>query len=481
MNFSLRTKLTFSFMAMAAILFAVGFLGIFSVTKVKEEYQSVVHGNVGKLKLVGTLMGYAKDSVLPILQLPMVQKYPDKLADYTSDFTSATTKYSETVKLVADLEKNEEEQKIFSKVDEKWSKYLSLANQAIEKAKQAKGDAEFESLIVFVNDEVDTVRLELYEDLARLSTFQSDSANSKDEMVSADSRFLQILTLSAVFIGALFAIGFGLWFSRRISNSIKATILDLSQSSEELSQAFIQLRTASQRISSGSAESASSLEETVASIDQVAGMVKSNAESLVKASDLAKQSKDLAESGASKVGQLIESIKELSVFSGKIESIVSVIDDIAFQINLLALNAAVEAARAGEQGKGFAVVADAVRELAQKSANAAKEIGALISVSVEKTKNSAMVADTSSTSLSTILNSVTDLSVIVSEVTKAGQDQADGLGQINQAMNLLDQATQTNASSAEETSSSADALSVQSEKLNQLVAGLNAFVDGKAA
>ena len=164
--------------------------------------------------------------------------------------------------------------------------------------------------------------------------------------------------------------------------------------------------------------------------------------------------------------------------SQKIEEIINVIDDIAFQTNLLALNAAVEAARAGEQGKGFAVVADAVRNLAQRSAAAAKDINVLIKENVVSTEEGVSIADTSGTVLKEIVNSVKKVADLNSEISAASQEQANGIEQISKAMNHLDQAIQTNASSSEEVASSAEEMSSQSVSLKEMVNSLRQFVNG---
>ena len=207
-------------------------------------------------------------------------------------------------------------------------------------------------------------------------------------------------------------------------------------------------------------------------------MVKLNADNAKEASSLSQASRKSAEDGESEIRNLIGAMTDISKSSKKIEEIINVIDDIAFQTNLLALNAAVEAARAGEQGKGFAVVAEAVRNLAQRSASAAKDITVLIKDSVEQISNGSKIADQSGEVLKNIVNSVKKVSDLNNEIASASAEQSNGISQISKAMNELDQATQRNASSAEETAASSEEMSSQALELQGLVGQLGSVIDG---
>ena len=236
-----------------------------------------------------------------------------------------------------------------------------------------------------------------------------------------------------------------------------------------VSTASTQIATGNQDLSSRTEEQASSLEETAASIEELTSTVKQNADNARQANQLATSASEVAVRGGSVVFQVVETMGSINASSKKIVDIISVIDGIAFQTNILALNAAVEAARAGDQGRGFAVVASEVRNLAQRSAAAAKEIKTLIGNSVEKVEEgSRQVADAGRT-MDEIVGSVKRVTDIMGEISAASQEQTSGIEQINQAITQMDQATQQNAALVEEASAAAQSLQEQAGSLAQIV------------
>ena len=198
--------------------------------------------------------------------------------------------------------------------------------------------------------------------------------------------------------------------------------------------------------------------------------VKENADNARVASDLASAARTQAESGGQVVNQAVQAMSEINAASRRIADIIGVIDDIAFQTNLLALNAAVEAARAGEQGRGFAVVAVEVRNLAQRSGTAAREIKTLIQDSVAKVQDGTTLVDESGRHLNDIVVSVKKVADIIAAISAAGQEQARGLEQVNVAVTEMDKATQENSAMVEETSAVADTMQAQAKQLTDLVA-----------
>lgn len=251
--------------------------------------------------------------------------------------------------------------------------------------------------------------------------------------------------------------------------AVRTTLERVREVSEQLADASGQMAAASEEIATGAQQQASSLEETASTLEEITATVKQNSDSAQQARQLASGSKDVAEKGGAVVSSAVEAMGEINQSSKKIVEIITAIDEIAFQTNLLALNAAVEAARAGEQGRGFAVVATEVRNLAQRSATAAKEIKALIQDSVKKVDAGTELVNRSGSTLSEIVTSVKRVTDIVTEIAAASREQSTGIDQVNKAVTQMDSVTQKNASQTEEMSATAQTLTEQASQLRDLV------------
>ena len=240
--------------------------------------------------------------------------------------------------------------------------------------------------------------------------------------------------------------------------------------SESVATASVQIAQGNIDLSARTESQASALEETAASMEQLNATVRQNADSAQQASQLAASASTVAVQGGEVVAQVVDTMHGINASSQKISDIIGVIDSIAFQTNILALNAAVEAARAGEQGRGFAVVASEVRSLAQRSAEAAKEIKALIGASVEKVESGTQLVGNAGATMTEIVESVQRVTDIIGEIRSATSEQSQGIAQVNTAMNQLDQMTQQNSALVEQSTAAADSLREQAMKLTQVVA-----------
>jgi methyl-accepting chemotaxis protein len=240
-------------------------------------------------------------------------------------------------------------------------------------------------------------------------------------------------------------------------------------STDTISSASSEIAAGNMDLSDRTGEQAASLEQTAASMEQLTGTVKQNADNARQANILAVSASEVATRGGAVVSQVVDTMGSINASSKKIVDIIAVIDGIAFQTNILALNAAVEAARAGEQGRGFAVVASEVRNLAQRSAGAAKEIKQLIGDSVEKVDSGARLVDQAGVTMKEIVTSIQRVTDIMGEITVASQEQTSGLEQINQAIGQMDAITQQNVALVEEAAAAAGSLQDQANVLSQVV------------
>ncbi|MFZ6817315.1 methyl-accepting chemotaxis protein [Undibacterium sp. Ji22W] len=260
-----------------------------------------------------------------------------------------------------------------------------------------------------------------------------------------------------------------LYNMKEMNSNLANVVSQVRGATDIIATSSSQIATGNMDLSSRTEEQASSLEETAASLEELTSNVRQNADNAREASQLASSASKVAVKGGSVVAEVVSTMGTINASSKRIVDIISVIDSIAFQTNILALNAAVEAARAGEQGRGFAVVASEVRNLAQRSASAAKEIKSLIDHSVQQVNLGAKLVDEAGVTMQEVVNSVQRVSNIITEISNASTEQSSGIDQINVAVSGMDNVTQQNAALVEEAAAAAAALEDQAEQLSSLV------------
>jgi len=306
------------------------------------------------------------------------------------------------------------------------------------------------------------------------------SAGEKSVAGIVTSTTTTVWTVSAVSaIVLLIGLLFGYVIIRGLNKTLRALGQMLGSGAEQVTSAATQVASSSQTLAQGASEQAASLEETSSSLEEMSGMTNRNAENAGKANELARQARQAADTGASDMQAMSVAMNDIKVSSDGIAKIIKTIDEIAFQTNILALNAAVEAARAGEAGMGFAVVAEEVRNLAQRSAQAARETADKIEGAITKTGQGVQITEKVAKSLAEIVDKARQVDQLVAEVCTASREQSQGVQQIASAVTQMDKVVQSNAASAEESASAAEELNAQSFALREAVDDLLGLVGAR--
>ncbi|OQX18682.1 MAG: hypothetical protein BWK76_06850 [Desulfobulbaceae bacterium A2] len=319
----------------------------------------------------------------------------------------------------------------------------------------ARGDLG-QRLATGANDEIGT----LAASLNRMAASLEDKARLAGRIAEGDFTVAVPLASEADVLGQAL---------RKMVADLGHLVGEVQVAGQQIAQGAGQVSDASQALSQGATESASSLEEMAASMNELTAQTQQSAVAAQRANDIARQARESGDRGGERMQAMLRAMEDINLAGQNISKIIKVIDEIAFLTNLLALNAAVEAARAGQHGKGFAVVAEEVRSLAARSAKAAGETAGLVASSVQKAELGMGVARQTLAALEEIVGGVGRVSSLLGEIAKAAQDQAEGLGQLNQAIGQIDQVTQQNTATAEESAAAAEELSGQAEHLRQML------------
>ncbi|MES2040148.1 MAG: methyl-accepting chemotaxis protein [Pseudomonadota bacterium] len=504
-NLRISAKL---FIGFGLLLLLTIFLGVFSITMLAKVNQNAYELGTNWMPSVNAAMGI-KERVSRIrsqeAQLVSAEN-PEEVEKYIGRTKEAIAGLKENEAEYGRLVTDPEEKKQFAEYSKSMGEYLQISDKIMVLARAGNGKDAM-SLMRGDSSKLNTKVRGLVDTMVKTNVDGGVDAYKKGTEAYQSSRTLIIGVLAiSILLGMILAYAIARIVSRPLQDAVKVaqTVAagDLTsniqsntsdetglllQALKEMNQSLLQvvtevrqgtdeIATATTEIANGNLDlsrrtenQASSLEETASSMEEITSTIKHNSDNARQANQLSHSASAVAKKGGDVVSQVVDTMGSINASSKKIVDIIAVIDGIAFQTNILALNAAVEAARAGEQGRGFAVVASEVRNLAQRSASAAKEIKELINDSVEKVGQGTRLVDQAGETMKEVVDSVKRVSDIISEITAAGTEQSAGIEQINVAVTQMDEMTQQNAALVEEAAAAAGALQDQAQNLSRIV------------
>jgi methyl-accepting chemotaxis protein len=498
--------------AFAAVLSLTALLGAASVVNLAQVNQTSSE-LAGKWLPSVSDTGAARAAILEYRELEVKHAHAldaSYMAEYEDKIKAISATVAERLADYATLVRSDDERKLADAFNKKWTEYQAFAKKVMDLGRAGKSDDARD-----IGDGAAKMALdETIAALDKLTAFNFEGGKQEADHAAVVYRHARYWTLGLVAAALVIGLALSLLITRgllaqlggepgvaaavaravaegdltthiplragdqsslmaglqHMQGSLSRVVSTVRSGSESVAGASSEIAQGNSDLSGRTEQQASSLQQTAASMEELGATVKQNAEHARQADQLARQASDVASRGGAAVTRVVETMRGINQSSRRISDIIGVIDGIAFQTNILALNAAVEAARAGEQGRGFAVVASEVRSLAQRSADAAREIKSLIAASVERVEQGTAQVDEAGATMNEVVGAIGRVTAIVTEISAASREQSSGVEQVGQAVTQMDQATQQNAALVEQSAAAAESLRQQAQELVAVVA-----------
>lgn len=504
-NMKIGMKLIISFVIVAIISGIVGLIGIININKM-NDYDDVLYENMtvplSEVSQISSLFQRARVNArdLILLENPSdIQESYEKVKEFLDEMNTYAESFKKTIT-------QEEEKVAFQDYLNAYQEYKEELDQLLALSLENNDD----EALAFVKGENQETSDDLRFAIEKMVELKIKGANNQADSNTATANKSTVTMIAIILLAMLVAITLGIFISNSISKPVQKIgkaadkiadgdldvyididtkeeigqlansfnkmahnlndlILNINLAAEQVSAGSTQVSDSSILLSQGATEQAATIEQLTASLEEIASQTRLNADNSNQANSIAEVAQNNAVEGKLKMKEMLNSMEEINQSSNNISKIIKVIDEIAFQTNILALNAAVEAARAGQHGKGFAVVAEEVRNLAARSASAAKETTEMIEDSIKNVKAGTAIAKQTSEALNNIVDGIAKAATLVGEIAVASNEQASGIEQVNQGIMMVSEVVQNNSATSEESAAASEELSSQADLLKQQV------------
>jgi methyl-accepting chemotaxis protein len=472
-NWSIKTRITAGFSTILLITCAIGAFSYLRLSVIKDNAAALTNRDLPVILALNRISNNVTVNNGFVLK-HILTKEPERIAAIEKESKANSAEISGYYKTVETLATNQEERTALENVVAARKYYVTQREAVYALSRENRNEDAF----ALYRDSMEPAYRDYAKKLSDMVDHFEGSGRASgvaiNQAIHSSIRFTNVGVGSAV----VFSLLLGFVIVRGVNRRLLSASEALDSGADQVAAAAAQVSASSQSLASGSSEQAASLEESSASLEEMASMTARNAENARHARDLSIQTRTSTEAGASRVGEMHTAMNEIKASSDDIAKIIKTIDEIAFQTNILALNAAVEAARAGEAGAGFSVVAEEVRNLAQRSATAARDTAGKIETAISKSRHGVTITSEVAEALTGILAKAREMDEVIAEIAQASSEQNEGIGHVNTAISQMDRVTQANAGAAEETAAAAQELNAQSLTLREATADLRRLIGG---